>query len=350
MDTRIKREMRQRQTLLAVIISTLVALGTVQAASSSNGVQADDDLPPLYLTIVIHTEEDMSRDTIPKPRIPDYDGDEVLMHHFAAAMRAFARMAREHGAVINFGSDWTFSRGVALYEPGFYADLEAMGHEIDAHAHESSVLYHDVQEEIILAGGHPTRVASGMNEQDIQDRLDDFDAYYPDFQILWGVALPGHVAGECTATWAWRPSRLDWTQHDPDGRYIYIGHGELVNSLDAIRRATADRHPDRVNTYAVFVSPREFKAAEGTPGIEDDQWTASTDSVHFWSNRTQMWDDFLTEIDAFVQAGHVQYASLSDVADIFVTREDRLDFGFGEIPRSDASMRTRNLRSGYPLE
>lgn len=162
--------------------------------------------------------------------------------------------------------------------------------------------------------------------------------------------MPGHVAGECTATWAWRPSRPDWAQHDPDGRYIYIGHGELVNSRDAIRRAIADRHPDRVNTYAVFVSPREFKAAEGTPGIEDEQWTAPTDSVHYWSNRIQMWDDFLTEIDLFVQAGHVQYASLTEIAEIFVAQEDRLDFNFEEIPRSDASMRIRNVRSGYPLE
>jgi hypothetical protein len=350
MDTQIKRTMPWCRRCLAAAISTALALAAVQAAPDSGGFPAEDDLPPLYLTIIIHNEEDMSRSATPKAQIPDYDGDEALMRHFARAMRAFAEMAHAHGAVINFGSDWTFSRGVALYEPGFYDDIEAMGHEVDAHAHESSILYHEVREEISLAGGRPTHVASGMNEQDIQDQLDYFDEYYPEFLILWGVALPGHVAGECTATWVWRPSRNDWTRHDPNGRYIYIGNGELVNSREAIRSAIADRLPDRVNTYAVFVSPREFKAAVGTPGIGDEQWTAPTDSVHFWENRIQMWDDLLTEIDLFVQAGHVQYASLTEIAEIFVAQEDLLSFDFEEIPRSDASMRTRNARSGYPLD
>lgn len=177
MDTQIKRGIPWQWALLAMMTSAVLALVAAQAAPGSNGPQTQDDLPPLYLTIIVHNEEDMSQGTVPKLQIPDYDGDEALMHHFAEAIRAFARMAQEHGAVINFGSDWTFSRGVALYEPGLYGDLEAMGHEVDAHAHESSVRYHEVREEISLAGGRPTRVASGMNEQDIQDQLNYFDAF-----------------------------------------------------------------------------------------------------------------------------------------------------------------------------
>ncbi|MBU0596291.1 hypothetical protein KJ567_06380, partial [Candidatus Bipolaricaulota bacterium] len=126
---------------------------------------------PLYLTIVVHNEEDTGRGVVPKANIPDYDGDPALMAHFASAMRTFAQMAAGHGARINFGSDWTFSRGVALYEPSFYTDLEAMGHEVDAHAHESSVLYREVREAIVTAGGHPTAVASGMDETTIQAEL-----------------------------------------------------------------------------------------------------------------------------------------------------------------------------------
>ena len=57
----------------------------------------------------------------------------------------------------------------------FYRDIEAMGHEIDAHAHESFVLYHEVHEEIVAAGGQPTRVASWLNEEEIQDWLAYFD-------------------------------------------------------------------------------------------------------------------------------------------------------------------------------
>ena len=335
---------RLRRTAALSLLPAMVALGAWACDSQSPG----EDLPPLYLTIVIHNEEDTHGGAVPKANIPDYDGDAALMHHFAEAMRAFGRMAADHGARINFGSDWTFSLGAALYEGSFYADIEALGHEVDAHAHESSVLYGEVREAIALAGGHPTHVASGTNEEEIQAKLEEFDGLYPEFRILWGVSLPGHGAGECTATWVWRPSRDDWIVHDPDGRYIYVGHGELVNSLAAIRQAVAARRADRVNTCAVFVAPREFLAAVGDPGIPE-RWTAPTDSIHYWENKLQWWDDFLTQVDGLVEAGVVQYASLTEIAAIFEAREASLDFGFGEVPRSDLSMRARNARSGYPL-
>ena len=291
----------------------------------------------------------MSRGVVPKASIPDYDGDETLMHHFAAAMHAYAEMAATHGARINFGSDWTFSRGVARYEPSFYADLEALGHEIDAHAHQSSISYHDVRADIVLAGGTPTHVASGLNEEEIHVQLAGLDAVYPEFQILWGVSLPGHGAGECIAPWAWRPSHDDWTVHDPDGRYLYIGHGELVNSIVAVRQAVDGRHADRVNTIAVFVSPREFLAAAGEADIAEP-WTAPIDSIHYWENRIEWWDRLLDQIDLLVRASAVQYASLTEIAEVFFDRESDLNFDFGEVPRSDASMRARNLRAGYPLD
>lgn len=328
-------------------VLALILFPFLSAVTPATG-PTDGDLPPLYLTLVIHNEEDTHGGVTPKANIPDYDGDETLMHHFAAAMRAFAQMAASHGARINFGSDWTFSRGAALYEPGFYADLEALGHEVDAHAHESFVPYHQVREEITLAGGHPTHVASGMNEETILEELGSFDAAYPEFQILWGISLPGHGEGECAAAWTWRPSPDDWTVHDPDGRYIYIGHGELLNSLAAIRQAVADRRADRLNTYAAFLSPREFRAATGSPGIAE-QWTAPTSSIHYWENKLAWWDDFLTQIDPLVAAGAVRYASLTEIADRFVATEDALDFEFGEVPRSDLSMRARNIKAGYPI-
>lgn len=312
-------------------------------------IAAANDLPPLYLTIIIHTEEDMGRGVVPKANIPDYDGDEALMQHFAFALRAFAQMAADHGAAINFGSDWTFSRGVALYESNFYSDLEAMGHEIDAHAHESFILYHDVREEIILAGGQPTHVASGMNEEEIQDQLAYFDLHYPEFRILWGVALPGHIPGECVAPWVWRPSRDDWTQHDPEGRYIYIGHGDLVNSIQTVRHAVENRSPNRVNTIAIFTNPREFKAALDAEGI-GEAWTVPTDSVDYWENRIAWWDAFLAQIAPLIDTGVVEYATLGEIAAIFEEREADLVFDWEDIPRSAIGMRQQNIRAGYPLE
>jgi hypothetical protein len=304
---------------------------------------------PLYLTIAIHNEEDVGANGVPKPSIPNYDGDASLLRHFTRALRGFAAMAADHGARINFGSDWTFSRGLAIYDPTFYADLEAMGHEIDAHAHESHVPYPEVQEEIRRAGGTPTAVASGLNEREIRVRMADLQESDPPFRILWGVALPGHGAGECIAGWAWRPSAADWTTHDPDGGLLYIGHGDLVNSVDAIRRAVADRKAGRVNTYAVFVAVREFLAGEGDPAITEPRWTAPTSSIHYWENLIDWWDAFLEEIDGMVAAGDVVYASLTEIAEAFEAAESTLTFGPWEIPRSDAPLRARNLRAGYPV-
>jgi len=303
-------------------------------------------LPPLYLTIVVHNEEDMQEGTQPKEHIPDYDGDEALMFHFSKSMRAFAEMASQHGAKINFGSDWTFSKGVEKFDPAFYLDLEGMGHEIDAHAHESFILYHEVRQFISDAGGHPTHVASGMNERSIQQQLAYFDPYYPEFQILWGVSLPGHTAGECIASWIWRPSRTDWTVHDPEGRYIYIGHGELMNSLDLIQEAIDNRNPNRMNTYAVFATPRDFKARRGTQGI-DPNWMTDPESHDYWENRLQWWDDFLTKIDRWVEEGKIEYASLTTIAQIFSSVESRLVFDFEDCTRSEESMTDRTRAVGY---
>lgn len=224
-----------------------------------------------------------------------------------------------------------------------------MGHEIDAHAHESLVLYHEVREAITMAGGQPTNVASGLNEEEIQDRLTYFDTYSPEFRILWGVSLPGHGADECTASWVWRPSRDEWTQHDPDGAYIYIGHGELVNSIQAIRQAVVHRSPDRVNAIAIFTTPREFKAALGAEGI-DETWTVSADSVDYWENRIAWWDRFLAQISPLVDAGVVEYATLNEIAAVFEEREADLAFDWEDVPRSALGLRQRNIKAGYPLE
>ena len=303
-------------------------------------------LPPLYLTIIIHTEEDVSKGSQPKPSIPDYDGDQALMLHFTKALRAFTEMVNRHGAKINFGSDWTFSKGVQEFDPTFYAELENMGHEIDAHAHESFILYHQVREYIIQAGGDPSIVASGMNEQEIQQQLEYFDDQYPDFQILWGVSLPGHTPGECMASWAWKPSRGDWEQHDPAGRYIYIGPGEQVNSLAALESAIQNRRADLVNTYAIFLSPRELKAAPGAEGINPD-WTTKPDSHDYWENRIQWWDDFLSEIDVWVAEGKVEYATLTQIGEIFSEAETRLSFEGNACPRSEDGLAARNRAVGY---
>lgn len=299
---------------------------------------------PLLLTIIIHTEEDTQDCVIPKQNIPDYDGNEELLLHFTMVMREFAEMAASHDAKINFGTDWTFAKGVELYDPSFFPDIEFIGHKVDAHAHGSCVLYHELKQDITDAGGSPTVVASGMSENEIYEQMDYFDKHYPEFQILWGVAFPGHGAGEDISGWVWRPSRDNWLEHDYNGKYIYIGHGEQMNSVDSIQTAIDNRKQNYINTYAVFTNPREFKALKGTEGIPDE-WTVNKASPDYWENRLQWWDEFLTELDNMES---LQYASLTEIADIFIETENNLDFDFEENPRSDLSMTQRKKMSGYP--
>ena len=309
----------------------------------------DDPLDlPLYLNIIIHVEEDIGANNAVKSNVPDYDGNEKVFRHFSGAMRKFARIAAQHGAMVNFGTEWTFARGVAKYGPSFFTDLESMGHSIDAHAHETHILYHEVRSNIIAAGGNPTSVASGMTEKNIYKEMHYFDTLYPEFCILWGVASSGHGTGEPVAGWVWRPSGTDWEQHGPYGNYINIGGGEGINSIDAIKDAVAARQKNLVNTYSVFLNPRHFKAAPGTTGIPE-RWTTTKTACDYWENRLGWWNDFFTQVDTLVMQGTVQYASLSKVAEIFEKNELLLRFPAGAIPRSNAPATQRNTNAGYCL-
>lgn len=335
--------MKKIAVLIGVIVLISIAAAVVLIDEKKSLIVEDN---PLYLTIIIHNEEDTGSCTNPKPQIPDYDGDEEILLQATMAMREFGEMVASHGAKINFGSDWTFSDGVELYDPTFYSDMEAMGHEIDAHAHASCVLYHEVREEIVEAGGNPTNVASGMTEEQVYNTMSYFDRYYPEFEILWGVADAGHNAGEETSGWVWRPSQENWLEHDSDGDYIHIGHGEYVNSVEFIESAIEERYDDRINTYAVFTNPREFLAAAGTEGIPEE-WTAKPESYDYWEKRIEWWDEFLTELN---QLEDLEYASLTEIAEIFVENEDNLNFDFDteKHPRSDDNAVQRQTEAGYP--
>ncbi|MBU0531724.1 MAG: hypothetical protein ABIG32_02665 [Candidatus Uhrbacteria bacterium] len=301
---------------------------------------------PLYVSLVMHAEEDLQGGVSPKVLVPDYDGDEALMLHFTTVLREFAQMCAGHGVKINFGSDWTFSDGVANFDPMFYTDLEAMGHEIDAHAHESYVMYHEVRGKIVTAGGNPTAVASGATEGNIYDRMSYFDSYWPEFQYIWGVALAGHGSGEDLSGWVWRPDTDDWLVHDSEGRYIYIGHGEQMNSVELIEEAVAGRYENRINTYALFTNPREFLALKGTEGIPDE-WTAKPEDADYWENRIEWWDEFLSDLEL---VDEIEFASLTEIAEIFEANESNLDFEFtaDDHPRSELPMTVRRKNAGYP--
>jgi hypothetical protein len=113
--------------------------------------------PVLYVNLVLHAEENYGKDlatgeTITLSNRADYQ-NEAQFNFFSNVMRLLAQTFNNHGAKINFQADWTFIRGVEQWDPTFFYDLEAMGHEIDAHAHETMFTYPDVWLMIQEAGG-----------------------------------------------------------------------------------------------------------------------------------------------------------------------------------------------------
>ncbi len=353
--------MKQNEMLILSAIGVLlIAIGLVFAflseAPEEKVVEKQGDaqveeipeiepfLSPLYFTFVIHSEEDTHNCHAPKDQIPDYDGDEELLLHYTKAMRALGKMAQSHGVRMSFGMDWTFSNGVENFDSEFYVDVEAMGHEIDAHAHGSCIEYGEVRDEIIAAGGTPTTVASGINEMEIYDEMQYFDKLYPQITILWGVASAGHTDGEEMSSWVWRPSQDDWTTHDPDGKYIHVGHGDYIQDIDTIELAVESRRENAINTYAVFASVREF-----APSIEDleSDFSVKPGDCMNWETKIAWWDAFFSYVDEFVDEGELEYATLSEIAEEFERVEDQLIFSETELPRSFESMTERSQEIGY---
>ena len=76
-------------------------------------------------------------------------------------------------------------------------------------------------------------------------------------------------------------------------------------------------------------------ADPGTLGIPEE-WTAPANHRHNWKNQLAFYDELLTQIDAYVASGQVEYLSLTEVKELFIHNEDALDFDFDleNIPRS----------------
>jgi len=162
-----------------------------------------------------------------------------------------------------------------------------------------------------------------------------FDAIYPEFDIFWGMAVPGHGGGEELTGYVWWPARDNWFRHDPDGRYIYIGHNLQGNDIASIEQALGQLYPIGINTYSLIAITRFFMADPGTLGIPEE-WTAPANHRHNWKNQLAFYDELLTQIDAYVASGQVEYLSLTEVKELFIHNEDALDFDFDleDIPRS----------------
>jgi hypothetical protein len=302
-------------------------------------LEAHEPSPPLYLFFSIHNEEDWDGK---KPTgEPDYNDNEAILLHYTNAMRELGKMLQKHGMKMNFGSDWTFIEGVQKYDPTFFQDLAEMGHEIDAHAHETHVPYLDVKNMLRECGVEPTSVASGGLEENVEKHFEYFDSVYPEFTIIFGLGVKyHHTGGEEMAGWVWRPSMENWLVHDPDGKYIYISRGLKEPgghaNVSTVKRALENLYPDRLNVMRIGATVRQFKADPGTKGIPKE-WTAPRGSGSNWRDVLENLDASLTELDKYKDEGRIVYASLTEIARIFEEMESELNFDWDPdtIPRTE---------------
>jgi len=284
----------------------------------------------LYLSVVIHNEEDFNG--IGPTRSLDYDGDESALKHTIEKYRMVGKIFQEHGAKINLQSDWTFCDGVKKFDPAFFKEWEAMGHENDPHAHATHIPYTEVYYRLKSAGANASGllggtleevgdIYKGIQKKNIQEELKFFEAFYPVFYALWGVATYGHRLPEERTGYLWRPSKTgSWFKHDPRGKIIYIGGNCRRTDITEIKEAYKLRKPNKVNVYTMII----HNLLPGYPGTSAESYKIDDqDFNHF--------RQFLQEIDELKKTMKMEWKSLGELVEIFKAREKAGTLDFSDI-------------------
>jgi len=316
-------------------IAVLFAALHVVGCQPESGGTIDEET--LYLSFVIHNEEDFNG-TGPT-RSLDYDGNESALKHTTEKYRKAGAVFQEFGAKINLQSDWTFSDGVRKFDPTFFQEWEAMGHENDPHAHATHIPYTEVYYRLKRAGANASGILGGTLEQvtgdahhiqkdNIQEEIAFFETFYPIFYAVWGVASFGHQTPEERTGYLWRPSKTgSWFEHDPEGKIVYIGGNGRRMDISEVKEAYDLRKPNKVNVYSMIIHnllPGFPRNAEEPVTIEDK------DFEHFYV--------FLREVEELKATAKIEWKSLGESVNLFYEREkagtlDFSDIDVNNIPR-----------------
>jgi hypothetical protein len=235
------------------------------------------------------------------PRVDD------LLAFFARATQAGKTGAQTTGMRWSVGADIGWLTG----EPRaaeVIAKLEAMGVEMDVHAHEFADRANNAAR-ITQLGGHPNQVSSGNVVTEI-DRLRQpvvgNNGATWQAEILYGTALrPDHSPGsEDFGYGIWRPkSGAEFKIHDPNGNLISVGGGPRTLSgaqaiIDYLRTATG---LPPVFSTTVMVHPDSLVNVTTTDGIAQiEAWAAAAGA-----NAQVKWATLSTTAAAWKAAGGV---------------------------------------------
>lgn len=198
--------------------------------------------PPLHVSIVSHNEETNGRRSVDWLNPTIYRNNRELVRQLALTIKAA-------GATWNLQSDWTFLQAVARYDTASTTTntngknilrwlTEDLGFAADAHAHESTYNYADVQYLHRQLGLPDTGVVGGFIYSPPPDPAKSWERHeaglfgikYPAFywraSLLWGAATGLHQGDDDESYGLWRPKdKNNFFTDDPSKRVVYIGGG-----------------------------------------------------------------------------------------------------------------------------
>ncbi|NBO65829.1 MAG: hypothetical protein EBU88_13475, partial [Acidobacteria bacterium] len=177
------------------------------------------------------------------------------------------------------------------------AKLEAMGVEMDIHAHNFSDRA-NCAAQITKLGGHPNKVSSGNTVTEIdalRSPVTGSNGATWQASILYGTNLnPGHAIGADDKSYGvWRPkSGSEYTVHDPAGNLISVGGGlrTLDGATAIIDQLKSARGLLPVYSTTVMVHPDTLVVVGTSDGIDKiEAWAAAagTQSVVKWATLTE---------------------------------------------------------------
>jgi hypothetical protein len=177
------------------------------------------------------------------------------------------------------------------------AKLEAMGVEMDIHAHNFADRA-NCAAQITRLGGHPNKVSSGniVTEIDaLRSPVKGSNGATWQAEILYGTTQrPGHSEGaDDTSYGVWRPkSGSEYTTHDPAGNLISVGGGPrtLAGATSIIDKLKSVTGLPPVYSTTVMVHPDTLVVVGTSDGIDKiEAWaaTAGKEAVVKWGTLTE---------------------------------------------------------------
>jgi len=227
-------------------------------------------LPPIYVSIVAHIEEN-----------PNRVNNESLFWRNREAIVNFADMLYAEGVTLNFQSDWSLLLAAKMYDNGtpstngknFLRYLkEDLGFEVDPHAHETQYNYADVAYLIEELGVPASRIAGGLiayppeRSQTEYFRKTLTGWKYPDYawkaEALWGGSTPGHRnEEELWISGIWKPKDNEhFLEHDENAPLPHIGGYQtsweaLENLLQ--KQQNGELESGKIYTKTIIVRQRD---------------------------------------------------------------------------------------------